>query len=360
MKPVTGGSAIDYRVASIEKIPQVTIIHHAQPDGTLWGTAGRDILRWSFEEGWSPIASLPFVWKRDLLALGRPLARALRADKANLFVNRKGHVLAIRASQVYRLTPEKNLTPLFTIAGDSVLHGGMCEDRQGWTTFGEYFMNPDRQGVRVWRVNPDLDRWEIAHTFAPGEVRHIHGVYQDPYDAEALWVTTGDSDGECFFYRTRDRFETIERFGEGGQLWRAVRLFFTPEHVCWLTDSQVDQNRALRMDRATGKLEQGAALEAPAWYGARTQEGLYVAFTTVEPGPAVRRNSAAVLVSGDAFHWREIDCFQKDPWRPMKLFKYGVISCPAGPLRAADFYISGEGLVGLDGISARVQIVSET
>jgi len=345
-----------YHVDSFERLPEATILQQSESDGTLWGTAGRAILRRDPGGNWSRVAILPFAWKRDLFAIGRPLARAMRADKANLFVNRSGSVLAIRASQVYRLDGTGVVTPLFTVAGDSVLHGGICEDQDGWTTFGEYFMNPAREGVRIWRVSSALDTWEIAHTFPAGSTRHVHGVYRDPYDEQALWVTAGDIDGECFFYRTRDRFKTLERIGGGGQTWRAVRLFFTPEYICWLTDSQLKQNRALRMERATGRIEEGMFLQAPAWYGAQTSDGLYIAFTTVEPGPAVQRSSAAVLVSEDAFQWQEVYQFMKDPWRPMKLFKYGVISCPAGPLSADEFYISGEGLVGLDGISAVLRI----
>jgi hypothetical protein len=337
-------------------IPEITILHHREVDGTLWGTAGRWIVRRGSGGGWSRIARFPFAWRRDMLALARPLARALRADKANLFVNREGNVLAIRASQVYRVGADGSLRPLFSIAGDSVLHGGICEDQQGWAVFGEYFMNPSRAAVRIWRIDPDLETWEVAHAFAPGELRHVHGVYRDPYDEQALWITAGDDDGECYFYRTRDRFETLERFGAGNQHWRAVRLFFTPDHVCWLTDSQFEQNRALRMERATGRLEAGAVLQAPAWYGAQTADGLYIAFTTVEPGPAVQRGSAVVLVSEDAFHWEEIYSFKKDPWRPMKIFKYGVISCPGGALEADELPVSGEGLVGLDGASALLEI----
>lgn len=350
--------AAPWQVVSLSKIPQATILHQRLPDGTLWGTAGRRIVRQRPGESWMQVAEFPRVWQRDILAIARPAARALRADKANLFAT-QGGVLAIRASQVYRLEPNGALSPLFRIAGDSVLHGGLCDDSAGWVMFGEYFMNRERGPVRLWRVSPELDRWEVAHTFAAGVARHVHGVYRDPYDRDALWVTAGDADGECFFYRSRDRFKTLERFGQGSQLWRAVRLFFTPDHICWLTDSQLEANLALRMDRATGALEQGLALKAPAWYGAQTVEGAYVAFTTVEPGPAVQRSSAAILLSSDAFHWHEVYSFPKDAWRPMKLFKYGVISCPAGPLSLERFYISGEGLVGLDGESAELQIASD-
>jgi hypothetical protein len=63
-----------------------------------------------------------------------------------------------------------------------------------------------------------------------------------------------------------------------------------------------------------------------------------------------------VLVSEDAFHWQKIYGFKKDFWRPVKLFKYGVIALPSGELSKDELYLSGEGLVGLDGCSMRVSI----
>ncbi len=332
------------------------ILHQRQADGTLWGTRGRRIVVKAPSGTWREIARLPFAWRRDSLALNRPAARALRADKSNVFVNSHSRLLAIRSSVVYRIQPDEAPIPLFRIQGDSVLHGGICEDAQGWTYIGEYFMNPARAAVRIWRINPGLDGWEIAHEFPAGSIRHVHGIYRDPFDEQALWVTSGDGAGECFLFRTRDRFQTLEAFGDGSQASRAVRLFFTPGHVCWLTDSQLETNHAVRMAREGGSLEWGESLAAPAWYGTTTIDGTHVAFTTVEPGPAVRRTSAAVLVSADAFHWHELHSFEKDLWRPMKLFKYGVISCAAGPMELSHLFISGEGLKGLDGISARLQI----
>jgi hypothetical protein len=282
----------------------------------------------------------------------------MRADKANVYVNSHSGMLGIRAGSVYALDQIGNLKHIFEIQGDSVLHGGICEDQEGWTYFGEYFMNPTRGEVHIFRLDPEFKIWEIAHTFQAGEVRHVHGVYRDPYDSQVLWVTCGDATGECYIYRTKDRFATIERIGEGTQHWRAVRLFFTENAVCWLTDSQLEQNHSCRWDRETQQLILGQRLDAPAWYGSTTMEGLHLAFTTVEPGPAVNRNTAGIYASLDAFHWEEIYRFPKDAWRPMKLFKYGVISCPSGQMSQKAFYISGEGLQGLDGISARLNIES--
>jgi len=197
---------------------------------------------------------------------------------------------------------------------------------------------------------------EVAHEFPSQSIRHVHGIYRDPYDPEALWITVGDYEGECYILRTQDRFKSIERYGDGTQVWRAVSLFFTEDHVTWLTDSHLETNRACRMNRRDGRLQVGQQLDCSGWYGTTTVEGLHVAFTTVERGPAILRNESSVLVSEDAFQWTEIMSFKKDPWRPVRLFKYGVIICPSGVVSASDFYVSGEGLVGLDGISLRLAI----
>ncbi len=303
--------------------------------------------------GWKQIAEFPRCYPRDLFAFSRPTARAMRADKCNLFVNKKGNILGIRGGAVYAIR-ESQAHFLFNIQGDSVLHRSICEDGQGNIYFGEYFMNPDRKPVRVWRVSADLSEWQIACELP--NIRHVHGIYPDPFDKGAFWITVGDFAGECFILRTRDNFKTNERFGDGSQIWRAVNLFFTKDNICWLTDSNLELNRACCMNRRDGALELGQDIDCSAWYGCTTVEGLHIAFTTVEQGPAILSNESSVLVSEDAFHWKKVYGFKKDFWRPVKVFKYGVISCPSGNLSANTFYISGEGLVGLDGVSMKIMI----
>jgi hypothetical protein len=347
------------RLEVVQRWPHITILHHLHPDGTLWGTAGRAILKRPPGRDWQKVGQFPFIPQRDLLAVARPLARALRADKANIYVNRLGHTLGIRSSTVYAVT-ERALEPIFSIQGDSVLHGGLCEDGNGAIYFGEYFMNPSRHPVRIWRVASDLSTGEVAYTFSAGQIRHVHGIYPDPYDSGVMWVTSGDYQGENYLWRTHDGFSSLERFGDGEQIWRAVRLFFTPDYICWLTDSQLETNHACRMSRRDGQLEIGQPLQAPAWYGATTDDGWHLAFTTVEPGPAVTRGDSAVLASRNAFKWHEIAAWGKDAWRPMKVFKYGVISCPSGRMSSNTFYLSGEGLRGLDGASLETRLVEDT
>jgi hypothetical protein len=187
----------------------------------------------------------------------------------------------------------------------------------------------------------------------------VHGVYADPYAPGTFWAAVGDFKGECYLVRSEDGFRSLQLYGDGGQIWRAVNLFFTERSVNWLTDSNLELNHACRMQRASGELEIGQEIDCSTWYGCTTLEGLHVAFTTVEQGPGILSNFASVLVSRDAFHWEVIAQFKKDFWRPVKVFKYGVITCPSGALSMDELYLSGEGLVGLDGCSLRARITAE-
>lgn len=348
----------EYTFQIHEKYPRMTILHHLDADGTLWGTEKRWICK-NQHGKWEKVAQFPFQSPRDWFGFSRPTARAMRADKCNLYVNQFGRILGIRAGQVYAISEGEQPQALFTIQGDSVLHGSLCEDDQGNILFGEYFMNPSRGAVNLWRVSADLDAWEPAVAFTEEKIRHIHGVFRDPYQQGVFWVAVGDFAGECYLLRSADNFKTMEKYGDGSQIWRAVHLFFTSDHVCWLTDSNLEPNHACRMERTTGALEIGMDIANSGWYGTTTEEGLHVAFTTVERGPGITSNYSEVLISQDGFNWQSIHSFKKDWYRPVQVFKYGVISCPSGTMSKDNLYISGEGLVGLDGCSMRIGIAEK-
>ncbi|HEY60621.1 MAG TPA: hypothetical protein G4N92_08075 [Anaerolineae bacterium] len=344
-----------YSCEIIKKFPLITIIHQKDQDGTLWATSGRTIF-YNKDGHWQHFARFPFCFPRDMFAFSRPTSRALRSDKCNLYINSHGKIMGIRGGSVFALEADKPPRFIFNIQGDCVLHRGISEDDDGWSYFGEYYMNPLRSAVRIWRVSPELTTWEIAHQFGQKEIRHVHSVTRDPFEKETFWVTVGDYRGECYLLKSDDRFQNIQRFGDGSQNWRAVNLFFTPTHICWLTDSNLQRNHACCMARRNGKLEIGHEIDNSSWYGCTTQESIHVAFTTVERGPAITSNFSDILVSHDAFHWQKVFSFKKDFFRPMRLFKYGVITCPSGLMSLEELTISGEGLVGLDGKSLQVKI----
>jgi len=341
----------------LDYLNRATIVHHIEPSGKVWATDKKKIIVYGNGQ-WLTFSEFPFCKPRDYFSWSRPTARAFRSDKCNVYVNQAGMVMGIRGGVVYSFS-KKNAQPLFSIQGDCVLHGSICEDDEGWTYFGEYFMNGARKPVRIWRISADLSKWEIAYQSEAGSIRHIHGIYRDPFLQNVMWACVGDFTGECYLYRTDDQFRHIKRFGDGSQIWRAVRLFFTSDYVCWLTDSNLEPNHACRMSRKDGSLTIGQAVDSPSWYGCTLKGDWHLAFTTVERGPAVLTHSSSILVSEDAFHWQVVKRFKKDILRPVQVFKYGVISCPSGTMKPESFYLSGEGLVGLDGRSIRARLIVE-
>lgn len=79
------------------------------------------------------------------------------------------------------------------------------------------------------------------------DVRHIHSVQVDPYTGD-IWMTTGDTDEECYIGRLRNgRFEIV---GGGDQRWRAVELVFTPSSIIWGMDCvYTERNHVFRLER---------------------------------------------------------------------------------------------------------------
>jgi hypothetical protein len=332
----------------------VRVVHYDGARGTF-GSRGRTILHSTSPGGdWRTVARFPRDPLVDTLALGGRLPqRVLRSDKCNVWPMRSGALLGIRGGTVYRIDPSggEDPAPLARIEGDCVMNRALAEDADGAVYFGEYFMNPRRIPVGVWRVDPGLERCECVHRFETPRTRHVHAVHTDPFVPERLWVTMGDFENECFLAHTDDAFGTVHVRGDGGQLWRAVGLVFAPDRLHWLTDTHIEQNRVVSMSRATGELALHGERSASSWYAATTMEGLHLATTTVEPGPGIHTDRAHLLASRDAVTWHEVASFEKDVWPMRGGFGFGSLSLPAGELSAGGFWLSGEGVRGLDGRS---------
>lgn len=290
---------------------------------------------------------MPFRFPRDLACGWRILERLLRADKC-LVVPHANAVIVIRGGAVYRW--KDTLVELGKIQGDCPLHASACAGKSGALYFGEYFMNPKRGLVRIFRISPNGERLVVAHEFPAGQIRHVHGVYRDPFLGDRLWVTVGDNDGECYIYWTDDEFASLSRIGDGSQLWRAVGLVFTPTKVIWGTDSPHQPNHFVSWDRLTGKLEIGQPVDGTIWYAGTTSDGFFFAGSSVEKGPGVTTNKAKVYLSVDGVRWNAVAAFEKDSL-PMPLFKWGTISFPTGSYPSDRIWISGEALRNLDGVS---------
>ena len=357
-----GGGSGPLRLRMDSSTGEATIVHHSDRRGA-WASRFRTILHADTPGGpWRAVTDFPADQPQDLLALGGRLARrVLRADKCNVRPTRAGLLLGIRRSVVYRIDPDGVVppVPLARIEGDCLMNRAMAEAEDGSIYFGEYFMNPKRIPVGVWRVDAELTRCECVYRFETPRVRHVHAIHADPHHAGRLWITMGDFAEECYVAYTDDDFSRVDFEGDGSQLWRAVGLLFEPERLHWLTDTHIEENRIVSMERATGELRVHGERSASSWYAAQTREGLFVATTTVEPGPGIHTSQVHLLASRDAVEWHEVLSFQKDRWPVRQGFGFGSLSLPSGELSAEGFWISGEGVVGLDGRSAFCRLDAE-
>ena len=347
--------AVKLRIREVNK--RITLVQHADQRG-IWATRGRRVL---FADApgrtWQPLGEFPFDPFVDTLGIGRLPRRLLRSDKCNLFPTSAGELLGIRQGTAYRMPRRLGdaAERLFDIRGDSIMSRAMAVDTDGCLYFGEYFTNPDRVPIRIYRVAPDLSKSEVAFEFDRPRPRHIHGVHADPFVPGRIWITMGDFSHECFLAYTDDRFASMKFLGDGTQLWRMVGVLFQEDRLCWLTDSHIEQNYIVSMDRASERIELHGTRTASSWYAIANTDGRYLATTTVEPGPGIQTDRAYLLASEDAIEWSEVAVFEKDPY-PMRGFGFGSLWLPSGAYSSDDFWLSGEGVRGLDCHSQRCSL----
>ena len=203
----------------------------------------------------------------------------------------------------------------------------LCLARGNDILFGEYFGNKDREAIHIYRSTDGGRSFEIDHTFPAKTVRHIHGVFCDPY-TDSLWVTTGDTNGESGIWFTKDRIENLKIVISGNQQTRAIQLLFTESHVYFGSDTPLERNFIYRLDKKTGAVDKLQEVESSVFWGCKVGDSLFFS-TAVEPSKVNKCRDACIWGSKDGETWKRITRFRKDIW-PMKLFQYGQIFFPSG------------------------------
>lgn len=234
-----------------------------------------------------------------------------------------------------------------------VLRSACAADKEGNVCFGEYLANNERTEMYVYCYAPRDDSVKIAYTFPAGSIRHIHGLYRDPY-SDDLYCLTGDLPHECRILRTSDGFKTLDIVGEGDETWRAVSLAFTPDAVYYGTDAEFRANQIYRLSRLTGERESLGEVNGTVFYAKRVGEHIFFT-TTAENAPAQKENVAALWCIEPNGRLVEIVKFPKDAWHGT-LFQFGTISLPNGPGSPSELYFS---LVAVKGDNRTFRITSD-
>ena len=288
----------------------------------------------------------------------RLVRRALRLDKSNACLNfkRDGIVVLYRGKIFFFEFSLRRLNLVGRLKQSrNVLHGGIGVSKEG-IFFGEYGANSNRDSVPVWKSADDGRTWSIIFEFRAKTIKHVHGVYVDPFSSD-LWIPTGDFQNECFVFQVKNKdFNKIEKHGDGSQKWRPVSMFFTDKQIIWAMDSQLEPSCLQVFNRQTKQLNEKKEFEGPVWYSKHFQDGSGIIQTTVEIGPGVSSDYSHLYFSENLLEWKEVMRFRKD-WLPMRYFKFGVVAFADGPQNPNDFVLFGEALKGIDGRSFKVRIV---
>jgi hypothetical protein len=232
-----------------------------------------------------------------------------------------------------------------------ILRGGIAVDGRGNVFFGEYFPNLERGPVRIYKYDKTSQKLNVAHEFPPGLVRHVHGVFYDPYSND-LWCTTGDIEGECRIMRTHDGFETVEVVGSGEETWRAVSLAFTGQAVYYGTDAEFLQNVLYRIDRSNGNRRELASVSGTVFYNHKAGNDLFFG-STAEMCPSQKEATAEVWRIGSNDECERILSIPKDMYHRI-LFMLGTIHFPCGPGLPNDIFFHAVALKGADNRTYRL------
>ena len=302
----------------------------------------------------SRFAALPFqkigtfplssVWRGQASRLG-PLQRLLRASYYNVLPLPDGTLFVTfdRAVGFVRDGGIRCLSGLDRPA--RVLRGACAQDTEGAIYFGEYLGNKERGPIRVYRFTPGATQLEVVHVFEAGSIRHVHGIYLDPFD-QSFWCLAGDIGGEARIMRTTDSFRSLETIGGGDETWRGVSIRFRANAIYYATDAELAPNQLFRIDRRSGRRDALCPLPGPVYYSHAVGSDLFFAVSAeLCPSQSSRTCSLWHIDSADAC--RQVVQLEKD-WLPVKFFQAGTLSFPLGPQLPGQTFFGTVALSGGD------------
>lgn len=250
---------------------------------------------------------LPSLVKR-LLRLGRV---ATFTDGQRVVEIVKKYVLIWHGSEL--------VAKIYIDRGSRPLQSGVCLV-DGCLYYGDYWGNPEREPVNLYRLQIDIAQKEVVYTFK--QARHIHFVQPDRDNDNCLLIGTGDLDHESAIYRLELNNYQLTMLGGGDQRYRAVSVLQLPDYLIWGSDDPDGDNYIYRYHKTSQQLECLHPIAGPAYYSAQDRQGrLYIA-TTIEDR---QKHRAIIYYSTDGgSHWQPYKEFKKDIWHT-KYFGYGVV-----------------------------------
>jgi len=293
--------------AKLHSIATDLIFQHIDSTGNIWATAGYSIYFKPYDRNeYRRIKRLNIPFGEELFGHFRYLRNMFNVQESlELMITKEGTIIVFAAGYIYRSADSgRSIQRVHKMEnfgrgiGRGIMPQGYTEDAKGNIYWGEYFRNPEREVVRVWKSNNDGIDWKIAYEFKPGSIRHIHSVQYDKI-SDKIWLTTGDADPECSIgYLDGNEYIII---GEGSKKWVAVSLVFDKDYIYWGTDgksAEYPENHIVRWSRSKEETEIIATIDSDAFYSAKG-DSCYV-ITTDGKG-----DGGSIWISRDGLNWEK-------------------------------------------------------
>lgn len=184
---------------------------------------------------------------------------------------------------MYKSIDKKEWKLVFELPTRTILRDGWDFDPVNEIVYyGEYHLVPGVD-VHVYRGLNGGENWEVAYSFEPDVIRHLHSVQYDPYTGY-IWLGTGDSDSQSIIYYTKDDFETLELVAEGSQDYRVVSYAFTEDYIYWGSDAPNVPQKIIRLSRNDLSTieEVGVFADKPFYFSYLTRDGVILKSTVTE------------------------------------------------------------------------------
>lgn len=275
---------------------------------------------------WEPVASFSPVWWRNATARIRLTSRLMRDGFHALAVlEDKTMVAAVPGAIITRKASSDEFHSTHKIVrGTRPLH--ITTVPGGNIYWGEYFDNRDRDEVHIYASADSGQTWHVAYTFASGSIRHVHNIVYDHW-GDCLWILTGDEASECKVLRASCDLRTVDIVLAGNQQARAVAAIPTEDAIYLSTDTPLERNHILRLDRS-GRIESVANLASSSIFGCRAADAFFFS-TMAEPSCVNSTDRVHLVVSANGANWQTVASWHKDTLS-MRYFQYGNLILPDG------------------------------
>jgi hypothetical protein len=263
------------------------VVQEYDKKGNLWATRGMIVYKLKKGDNkFNRVAHIPtglsIFWLRNFSILRR---LTIRPECVEMVTTEKGGICALSAGKIWLLTSGKKKfketlkLSHYGFGDQGIRNDGIIYINDSSIFFGEYFRNPNKDKIRIFKSMNNMSTWQEAYEFKPGHIRHIHAIQKDPF-TEKLWVLTGDSDKESMIAWSNNDFKTIVQIGHGSQLWRVCQLIFTEDAVYWGADTSSESEAGIyRWDRNTSEIEKLQKIEGAVFFGTRLANGIIVMST---------------------------------------------------------------------------------